>query len=192
VVGGLSGGAEGSPRAADGSVPGGAIAEHCGRTDRGAGTGVGTTHDGRAGVPGGVETLDHGPVGVEHAGVVVGEDAALGAKVARHDLYGGERALPWENGVSRMPEPFFEDMGRKAERFPEIHGSDDHELLDRIRDLAVAHVKVIRGARLSRLDPGGGTIDKAAVLVGAGPMTTQHPLAPAPAGAVEIGEEVAC
>lgn len=71
-----------------------------------------------------------------------------------------------------MPEPFYADMGRKAEWFPEIHGSDDHELLDRIRDLAVVHVKVIRRARLSRLDPGGGTIDKAAVLVGARPMTT--------------------
>ena len=30
---------------------------------------------------------------LEHAGVFVGEQAALGAEVARHDLHRGERAL---------------------------------------------------------------------------------------------------
>ncbi len=67
-----------------------------------------------------------------------------------------------------MSEPFYEDMGRKAKWFREIHGSDDREQLDRIRDKAVAHVEVMRGAQLTRLDPGGGSIDQAVALVGAG------------------------
>ena len=67
-----------------------------------------------------------------------------------------------------MPAGFFEDMGRKARWFHEIHGSSDRAALDRLRDRALAHVEVMREARFSRLDPGGGAIDKAAVLVGGG------------------------
>ena len=67
-----------------------------------------------------------------------------------------------------MPEPFHEDMGRKAEWFREIHGSGDHEALDRVRDRALAHVEVMRDARLTRLDPGGGAIDEPFVLLGRG------------------------
>ena len=67
-----------------------------------------------------------------------------------------------------MPEPFFEDMGRKAEWFRQIHGSDDHAELDRVRDVAVAHVDVMRAARVDRLDPGGGAIDDSFVLLGRG------------------------
>jgi photosystem II stability/assembly factor-like uncharacterized protein len=67
-----------------------------------------------------------------------------------------------------MAEPFYEDMGRKAQWFYEIHGTRDYAALDRLRDQALAHVKVMREARLTRLDPGGGPIDKPTVLVGAG------------------------
>lgn len=67
-----------------------------------------------------------------------------------------------------MAEPFYEDMGRKTRWFHEIHGTTNYEVLDRLRDRALAHVEVMREARFSRLDPGGGRIDKAHVLVGAG------------------------
>ena len=67
-----------------------------------------------------------------------------------------------------MPEQFFEDMGRKAEWFRQVHGSNDHVELDRVRDAAVAHVEVMREARVERLDPGGGPIDEAIVLLGRG------------------------
>lgn len=67
-----------------------------------------------------------------------------------------------------MTEPFYEDMGRKAQWFREIHGTDDYELLDRVRDAALEHVEVMRGARLTRLDPGGGPIEDPAVFVGGG------------------------
>lgn len=65
-----------------------------------------------------------------------------------------------------MPEEFDEDMGRKSQWFRDIHGTDNGKFLDELRDRAVAHVEVMRGARLDRLDPGGGPITKAA-LVGA-------------------------
>ena len=71
-----------------------------------------------------------------------------------------------------MPEPFYEDMRQKAEWFREIHGSDDHAELDRVRDRALAHVEVMREARVTRLDPGGGAIDEAFVLVGRGGRAT--------------------
>lgn len=61
---------------------------------------------------------------------------------------------------------FYEDMGRKARWFREIHGSDDHEALALLRDRALAHVDRLREARLTRLDPGGGAIEEAAVLLG--------------------------
>ncbi len=67
-----------------------------------------------------------------------------------------------------MSEPFVEDMGRKARWFRELHGSDDHELLARRRDAAIDQVEVMRAARVTRLDPGGGAIDSAVSLVGAG------------------------
>jgi photosystem II stability/assembly factor-like uncharacterized protein len=71
-----------------------------------------------------------------------------------------------------MPEPFYEDMRRKAEWFREIHGTGDHELLDRVRDRALAHVEVMREARVTRLDPGGGAIDEPFVLLGRGGRAT--------------------
>ena len=67
-----------------------------------------------------------------------------------------------------MAEPFYEDMGRKIRWFQEIHGSTDFAALNRLRDKAVQHVEVMREARFTRLDPGGGRIDKPNVLVGAG------------------------
>ena len=63
-------------------------------------------------------------------------------------------------------QPFYEDMGRKARWFAEIRGTRDFAALDRLRDRAVAHVEVMRGARLTRLDPGGGRIAKQNALVG--------------------------
>lgn len=65
-----------------------------------------------------------------------------------------------------MASGYDEDMGRKARWFREIHGTDDRQTLERLRDRALEHVEVMRGARLTRLDPGGGAIEKAAVLVG--------------------------
>ena len=44
----------------------------------------------------------------------------------------------------------------------------DRVALDRLRDRALAQVEIMREARSSRLDPGGGAIDEAAVLVGGG------------------------
>ncbi len=67
-----------------------------------------------------------------------------------------------------MAEAFFEDMGRKSRWFHEIHGSSDNASLDRLRDRALAHVEVMRAARFTRLDPGGGAIEKPAVLLGGG------------------------
>ena len=61
---------------------------------------------------------------------------------------------------------FYEDMGRKARWFAEIRGTRDFAALDRLRDRAVAHVEVMREARLTRLDPGGGRIAKQNALVG--------------------------
>jgi len=66
-----------------------------------------------------------------------------------------------------MVQPFYEDMGRKAQWFYEIHGTNDFTALDKLRDNAVAHVEVMREARRTRLDPGGGAIDKPSVLTGA-------------------------
>lgn len=71
-----------------------------------------------------------------------------------------------------MASGYDEDMGRKAKWFREIHGSDDREALERLRDRALEHVELMRHARVTRLDPGGGSIDKAAVLVGAGRAAT--------------------
>lgn len=67
-----------------------------------------------------------------------------------------------------LAQPFQEDMGRKAKWFSEIHGTSDRDLLDRVRDAALEHVEVMRAARVTRLDPGGGAPDTAVVLVGAG------------------------
>ena len=67
-----------------------------------------------------------------------------------------------------MAQPFYEDMGRKARWFHEIHGSTDYGALDRLRDKAFEHVDVMRQARINRADPGGGRIDKASVLLGGG------------------------
>ena len=67
-----------------------------------------------------------------------------------------------------MAQPFYEDMGRKARWFHEIHGSTDYGALDRLRDKAFEHVDVMRQARITRADPGGGRIDKASVLLGGG------------------------
>jgi hypothetical protein len=63
-------------------------------------------------------------------------------------------------------QPFYEDMRRKARWFAEIRGTRDFAALDRLRDRAVAHVEVMREARLTRLDPGGGRIAKQNALVG--------------------------
>jgi photosystem II stability/assembly factor-like uncharacterized protein len=63
-------------------------------------------------------------------------------------------------------QPFYEDMRRKARWFAEIRGTRDFAALDRLRDRAVAHVEVMRAARLTRLDPGGGRIAKQNALVG--------------------------
>lgn len=72
-----------------------------------------------------------------------------------------------------MTEPFYEDMGRKAEWFRRIHGTDDEAVLDPLREKALAHVEVMREARGTRLDPGKGALtDKAAVLLGAGRRAT--------------------
>ncbi len=75
-----------------------------------------------------------------------------------------------------MAEPFYEDMGRKARWFREIHGTSDYKALDRLRDKALAHVEVMREARRTRLDPGGGAIDKPSVLTGAGRRATTAPV----------------
>lgn len=71
-----------------------------------------------------------------------------------------------------MAASYDEDMGRKARWFREIHGSDDREALERQRDRALVHVETMRAARSTRLDPGGGAIERAAVLVGAGRRAT--------------------
>lgn len=67
-----------------------------------------------------------------------------------------------------MAHGYPEDMSRKARWFRDIHGSLDREALTRQRNLALAQVEVMRAARVSRLDPLGGPIAEAAVLVGAG------------------------
>lgn len=67
-----------------------------------------------------------------------------------------------------MASGYDEDMGRKSRWFREIHGTDDRQALEQLRDRALEHVELMRAARLTRLDPGGGAIEKAAVLIGAG------------------------
>ncbi len=66
-----------------------------------------------------------------------------------------------------MPETFYEDMGRKAEWFREIHGTNDRKYLDQLRNRALQHVEVMRVARVERLDPGCGPITKSSEFVGA-------------------------
>ena len=65
-----------------------------------------------------------------------------------------------------MPEAFYEDMGRKARWFHELHGTTDRDTIHRLRDEAFAHLTVMGTARVDRLDP-GGSISTAAELLGA-------------------------
>ncbi|CAD5371045.1 hypothetical protein RA210_U140041 [Rubrivivax sp. A210] len=65
-----------------------------------------------------------------------------------------------------MASGYYEDMGRKAQWFREIHGSEDRVVLEKLRDRALEHVELMRQGRTTCLDPGGGAIAKAAVLVG--------------------------
>ena len=62
-----------SPTAGD--VPGRDVAERHGRADGGPGPGIAAAHDRRRGVAHRVEALDHGVVGAQHAGVLVGAQA---------------------------------------------------------------------------------------------------------------------
>ena len=76
-----------------GDVLRGEVAEGDRRPDRRARPGVGVAHDRRAHVAGGVQAVDHRPVGAQHARTHVGAHAALRAEVAGHHRDGVERAL---------------------------------------------------------------------------------------------------
>ena len=71
----------------------GQVAEHQRGSDGRTGAGVGVAHHGGRHVAGGIETRDHRAVRPQHPSPLVGEQSALGAEVARHDLHGVERGL---------------------------------------------------------------------------------------------------
>lgn len=65
---------------------------HCG-TDSCTWTGIGMTHDRRAGITRCVEPVDDRSVGAQRSRASVRVDAALGAQVSGHHLRGIERTL---------------------------------------------------------------------------------------------------